>query len=460
MARTHPAWTGEAQSSRSLHWMLLKRLAGLSILVCTLTAVGFFYAERARFAATLRDAVSYGAARFERLAVQELNAPNLGDHAHLQRILDDFQIFSQPLHLGVSARLTLMDAQGRVVVESRNRDFPGSEIDPWLAANRFAPTVREDASRHELVFIGTRPFLHMLIPLRDSASRVVAYAESLFAVREAVIRDATRRMWLTQAMAVGLILVTSGLLYPIMLGMLRRMHATSVLLLEANLDTLDALGRASAKRDSDVDAHSHRVTLYAVRLGEAMNLPPGDMRALIKGAFLHDVGKIGVPDAILRKPGRLTPDEMAQMRLHVVYGRDIVSRSTWLRDAVQVIGGHHERYDGKGYDRGLAGEDIPLTARVFAVADVFDALTSVRPYKDALSVDQALDIMRAERGTHFDPAVLDVFLSLAPRLYAACVGKGAEELEGLLREVCARHFTADARALFEVTERLRLDGGE
>lgn len=454
MARTSPSWTGRALFSRSLRWILLKRLAGLSLVVCTLTAAGFFYVERVRLAATLRDGVSYGAARFERMAASELAAPGLGDHARLRRLVDDFQVLSQPRHLGVSALLILRDAQGRTAAENRNPDFAGPALDAWLATHGY-PFHPENAHlRHELVFIDSRPYLHMSIPLHDGAGHVVAHAESLFAVRETVIRDATERMWLTQAMAVSLILITSGLLYPIMLRMLRRMQATSVQLMDANLETLNALGRASAKRDSDVDAHSHRVTLYAVRLGEVMALSPEDMRALIKGAFLHDVGKIGVPDAILRKPGRLTNAEMTEMRLHVPHGLDIVSRSSWLRDAAQVIGGHHERYDGKGYDRGLAGEDIPLTARVFAVADVFDALTSVRPYKDALPVDQALNIMRAERGTHFDPAALDAFLPLASDLYEHCAGKSADELENVLRAVCARHFTADAHAWADDVERL------
>ena len=251
-------------------------------------------------------------------------------------------------------------------------------------------------------------------------------------------------MWLTLGLAVSLVLATSALLYPVLLRLLRRMHATSVELMEANLETLSVLGRASAKRDSDVDEHSHRVTLYSVRLGEAIGLAQASMRALIKGAFLHDVGKIGVPDAILRKPGPLTREEMAEMRLHVPHGRDIVARARWLADAAEVIGGHHERYDGGGYDGGLKGEEIPLTARVFAVADVFDALTSVRPYKEALPVARALEMMAAERGAHFDPAVLDAFIPLATELHAQCAGRGTAELDAWLRAHCARYFGTDA----------------
>jgi len=442
-----PTWTDRALFARSVRRLLLKRLSGLTLAVCVLTAIGFYQMERARFAATLRDGVLYASERFERLAAAELDAPDLGDHARLQAILDNFQLFSQPLHLGISARLSLMNARGEMVAASRNPDFSSPEPDAWLAAHGYAPpadAAQRPAPRYELAFINARPYLHMLIPLANSRGQTVAYAESLFAVREAVIRDANQRMWLTLGLAVSLVLATSALLYPVLLRLLRRMHATSVELMEANLETLSVLGRASAKRDSDVDEHSHRVTLYSVRLGEAIGLAQASMRALIKGAFLHDVGKIGVPDAILRKPGPLTREEMAEMRLHVPHGRDIVARARWLADAAEVIGGHHERYDGGGYDGGLKGEEIPLTARVFAVADVFDALTSVRPYKEALPVARALEMMAAERGAHFDPAVLDAFIPLATELHAQCAGRGTAELDAWLRAHCARYFGTDA----------------
>ncbi|OIN98571.1 MAG: hypothetical protein AUJ49_13050 [Desulfovibrionaceae bacterium CG1_02_65_16] len=441
-------WTDRALFAQSLRRMLLKRLLGLTLVVCVLTAVGFYVMERARFTASLRDGVLYASERFERLAAAELNAPGLGDHAQLQRIVDTFQIFSQPRHLGVSARISVMDAQGVEAAVNRNPDFDNRELDRWLADHRYAlPESQAGDSvepRYELAVIGARPYLHMLIPLRNSRGVAVAYAESLFAVREAVIRDAQLRMWITLSLAVSLVLATSGLLYPVLLRLLRRMYAASVELMEANLETLSVLGRASAKRDSDTDEHSHRVTLYAVRLGEALRLAPAVMRALIKGAFLHDVGKIGVRDAVLRKPGPLTPEEMAEMRLHVSHGRDIVSHARWLADAAEVIGRHHERYDGGGYDGGLKGEAIPLTARVFAVADVFDALTSARPYKQALPVARALEMMASERGSHFDPAVLDTFIPLAPELFAQCAGRGADEMDAWLRENCARYFSTDA----------------
>ena len=170
-----PTWTDRALFARSVRRLLLKRLSGLTLAVCVLTAIGFYQMERARFAATLRDGVLYASERFERLAAAELDAPDLGDHARLQAILDNFQLFSQPLHLGVSARLSLMNARGEVAATSRNPDFSSPEPDAWLATHGYAPPVDAppvdappanalpvDAPRYELAFIGARPYLHMI----------------------------------------------------------------------------------------------------------------------------------------------------------------------------------------------------------------------------------------------------------------------------------------------------------
>lgn len=191
-------------------------------------------------------------------------------------------------------------------------------------------------------------------------------------------------------------------------------------LLVANLNSLELLGSTIAKRDSDTGGHNYRVSLYAARLGEAVGLDRPTMRGLIKGAFLHDIGKIAIPDAILLKPGRLTPEEFEIMKTHVDHGVEIARRSAWLADAVDVVQYHHEKYDGSGYRAGLAAEDIPITGRIFAIADVFDALASKRPYKEPMPLDKALAIIADGRGSHFDPSLVDSFLAMAPELYAAC----------------------------------------
>ena len=161
------------------------------------------------------------------------------------------------------------------------------------------------------------------------------------------------------------VLLTTAILYPVILRLTRRVADFSVRLLEANLETLETLGNAIARRDDDADAHNYRVTILSARIGEEVGLPPATMRALIKGAFLHDVGKIGIPDRILQKPGRLDPEEFDVMKTHVEQGHEIVSRSSWLQDALRVVLFDHEKVAGDGYPNGVAGEKIPVTARIF-----------------------------------------------------------------------------------------------
>lgn len=444
MAEQPPlTWTDRALYARSVHRLLFKRLLGMTLVTCLLTACGCYLMERARFTAELRDGVLFHTARFQALAGHELNAPGLGDHRRLQDILDD-TLASSRQQLGTAALTQIMDPQGRVVAKRRDPAFRSrSTLDDHLAASHRGLRTEAGDPRYELVVIDSRPFLHILAPLVDAQGRTVANSECLFAISEEVIRDANLRMGLTLALAVSLVLGTCGMLYPVLLRLLRQMHAASLDLMEANLETLNVLGRASAKRDSDVDAHSYRVTIYAVRLGERMGLDRQAMRSLIKGAFLHDVGKIGVRDALLRKPGPLTPEEVKEMRQHVQHGRDIASRAHWLRDALEVIDGHHERFDGAGYDKGLKGQSIPLAARIFAVADVFDALASPRPYKPAMQFEAVIGMLEKECGRHFDPAALRAFAPIARELYETYSDRPTEELDVWLRTNCARYFGSD-----------------
>jgi HD-GYP domain-containing protein (c-di-GMP phosphodiesterase class II) len=174
------------------------------------------------------------------------------------------------------------------------------------------------------------------------------------------------------------------------------------------------LSAAVEARDAYTHGHSARVADLSVRIGLrlGLGLRPALLRTLAEGAYLHDVGKVGIPDHVLNKPGALTGEERAWVQQHPLVGSDIVGRAPSLRDAIAVIRQHHERYDGGGYPDGLAGEQISLAARIVAVADVWDALTSDRAYRPAWPPDRALRHMERGRGTHFDPACLDAFLAL------------------------------------------------
>ncbi len=176
--------------------------------------------------------------------------------------------------------------------------------------------------------------------------------------------------------------------------------------------TIATMGELLDLRDEETEGHSKRVTAYASELALAMDLRPADLKTIVRGAYLHDIGKIAVPDAILRKPGRLTEEEMEIMRRHCEHGYGIVRKIPSLADAAEIVYAHQESFDGGGYPRRLRGEEIPLGARIFAVADTLDAITSDRPYRRASSFDHAIEEIARCSGRQFDPRVVERFLGL------------------------------------------------
>jgi response regulator RpfG family c-di-GMP phosphodiesterase len=173
--------------------------------------------------------------------------------------------------------------------------------------------------------------------------------------------------------------------------------------------TLGALAMALDARDAETRGHSERVVAYSLRLGIQLGLPREELVGLEHGALLHDVGKIGVRDAILLKPDSLTADEWKEMRLHTEFGRAILEQVPFLVSAIPVVAEHHERWDGSGYPKGLVGPNIDIKARVFAVADCVDAVTSDRPYRRANTFEAASEELRMYAGTQFDPTVVEAF---------------------------------------------------
>ncbi|AYO82113.1 response regulator [Methylobacterium brachiatum] len=181
------------------------------------------------------------------------------------------------------------------------------------------------------------------------------------------------------------------------------------------------LSLAVEYRDNDTGDHTWRVARYSQIVAEALGLPAEVCRNLYLAAPLHDVGKVAIPDGILLKPGRLDPDEFALIKTHATIGQRILGGSTseLIRLAAEIAEAHHEKWDGSGYPKGLAGPQIPLSARIVAVADVFDALTTQRPYKEAMPFEAALDCIRADSGRHFDPACVEAFCARWPDIRVA-----------------------------------------
>lgn len=283
-------------------------------------------------------------------------------------------------------------------------------------------------------------FVQVVIPLLDSTGKTEAYFEGVY--RPDAGTQYARKHQVRSVVLTSFIVAISALLllYPVLLGLTKRSLSLSNALLDSNLELLQSLGSAIAKRDSDTDTHNYRVTLYAVRLAETMGLSRDNIESLIVGAFLHDVGKIGIPDQILLKPGKLTEEEFFVMKTHVTLGSEIIQDSNWLKQAHDVVLFHHEKFDGSGYPHGIHGNDIPLNARLFAVVDVFDALTSRRPYKEPLSLEDAKNILRDGAGKHFDPRVVSAFEFIAPELYGE-VGQAEKiYLQSAMKKVINTYF--------------------
>ncbi len=182
--------------------------------------------------------------------------------------------------------------------------------------------------------------------------------------------------------------------------------------------TVRALSNAVEARDAYTGKHAERVTAYGLQIARAMRLPLADAPEIEFGFLLHDIGKLAIPDAILYKPSALTDEERSLMARHPVIGAEMVSGIEFLADAAAIVRSHHERWDGSGYPDGLAGTAIPLAARVFAVADVLDALTTDRPYRPASELPEARSMIVAEIGRHFDPAVADAFCGIDDATFA------------------------------------------
>ena len=297
------------------------------------------------------------------------------------------------------------------------------------------------ASYESLKLPDGRWVMRVFVPLKtEAAGRINGYFEGV-----RVVPDWQREQITANALSAALMVVLASLLcgaaiYPVVVHLSADNERKAREVLDSHISMMDALGRAIAKRDSDTGTHNYRVAWIAARIGERMGLRGHEMQSLIAGSFLHDVGKIGVSDTILLKPGKLDDAEFAIMRTHVSLGEEIVSGMGWLDGAHAIVAGHHEKWNGSGYPRHVAGEDIPLSARIFAVADVFDALCSKRPYKQAMDFDTVMAILDKDSGSHFDPSVLAIFQPMAREIFDCLAGCDEEQARLLLQGRVRFHF--------------------
>jgi len=283
-------------------------------------------------------------------------------------------------------------------------------------------------------------FMRVFVPLFNSSGSKMGYLEGIYLAPRELITEIKSQIPSSLILVVLVIFATSMALYPLIIRLNKSLIDYSHNLALTNIGMLKVLGSAIAKRDSDTNIHNYRVTLYSVKIGEKMGLSQTSMQGLIKGAFLHDLGKIAISDSILLKAGKLTDEEFEIMKSHVMHGKDILQSYEWLKDAQDVVGCHHEKFNGSGYPLGLSGGDIPLNARIFAVADVFDALTSKRPYKEPFSFEVSLNIIKESTGSHFDPDVIREFLDNAVSLHAEICNEDETLLQEKLKTCIGKYF--------------------
>lgn len=329
------------------------------------------------------------------------------------------------------------DAEGSVIAEA----VAAGQDELLARVGRPQRTaVAGGSGSHRMTWLTDELILQLSVPIEDRRGNALGSFSGVYRV-DAVTRQHARADLVRNVSVLLLaILATALALYPVIIGLNGGVLRLSAGLMRSNIELMEVLGSAIAKRDSDTDQHNYRVCLYSIRFAEALGLPENEIRAVIAGAFLHDVGKIGIGDSILLKPGKLTDEEFTAMKTHVRLGTDIVARSSWLDSAREVIEFHHERFDGNGYLRGLKGESIPLAARLFAIVDVFDALTSRRPYKAPFPLEEAMRILAESRGGHFDPHLLDVFEKIAAGVHAEIAGLAETGLRERLHVQVTKYF--------------------
>ena len=437
-------------TARAIHRNLLPRVAAVALVLAAFCSGSSYLYERGQVAQALSEQAGWGTELLKARVDAKVAASGRSWQAVVQEVLDDV-VGQAPL-----------SALGRFVVVEVN-DRTGRDVgrlvrDPAIAAMGVLPPLPDGntvsvpgVQLGDVLADGRRPLVPVLMVVAGPDGAVGAYLRGVFEVSEETVTRLERRRAKGAAVIFVAVLVTAAVIFPLVRRHVGRLADLSSRLLDANLQSLRVLGSAIAKRDSETDAHNYRVTVYAVRLAEQIGLEGPAVRSLIKGAFLHDVGKIGTPDRVLLKPGRLDEEEFREMKLHVSHGLDIVAGSQWLQDATAVVGCHHEKYDGSGYHSGMYGADIPIVARIFCIADVFDALTSERPYKKALSLERSLQILHEGSGSHFDPVVLAAFEGIAESLYLRLVN-GEEVARRDLDGIVDRYFKQDLTTIL-------MDGG-
>ena len=412
--------------SQSIHTHIAKCLLVAWILLSLAVGAAMTYLEMRRV-----DGLAFGLAMTASESFR-LHVTQVGEqHA------DTLNAALVPLLKQSYVRARVSNKEGKIIAEAVAADQ--TELLNHLARRERAPESFVSRS-HQTLWLASELVVQVSVPLQDRNGSTIGSFSGAYQVDLATRQRARGDLVRNVLLVLLAIMVTTVVLYPVILGLNRGVLQLSAGLMRSNIELMEVLGSAIAKRDSDTDLHNYRVCLYCIHFAEVLGLAQSQIRTLIAGALLHDVGKIGISDTILLKPGKLSAQEFSTMKTHVQLGVDIAAKSSWLGGAREVIEFHHERFDGSGYPRGLKGESIPLAARLFAIVDVFDALTSRRPYKEPYLLEEAMRQLAEGRGRHFDPQLVGVFEKIATAMHAELASLGETGLHEQLREKVKKYF--------------------
>lgn len=408
------------------------RIAAVSLVLATLaSSIAWFVSRENAEESIVLLATEESGRLLHHYDAIELSGPNAAAHA---------QAAATTIVGGLFDIAEIYDASGNKLAEALTQD--GQRIELQVPKHG-APSYRTPS--YDNLKLGQNQWaLRVFVPLRNSATDmslpITGYFEGVRLVPQWQSDQLLASSITAAAMAALAALLCGIAIFPVVVHLSKENERKTREVLDSHISMMEALGRAIAKRDSDTGAHNYRVSWIASGIAELMGLKGSAMQSLIAGSFLHDVGKIGIPDAILLKPGKLDEGEFNIMRTHVAQGEEIVTGMGWLDGANAIVAAHHEKWNGTGYPRGLKGEAIPLPARIFAVADVFDALCSKRPYKEPMSLEAAMAILEKDTGSHFDPAVMAVFRPIAASMHQCLQGISENEARALLEARVHLHF--------------------
>ncbi len=363
-----------------------------------------------------------------RFAIDRFKALQALEQTEKQNLLKNFDL------------VELYDTQQRKLLELTTS--LGEEIEAYLDTLPPHHFPKDESPHYERIELPSGQVVwQVLLPIFEQ-DELIGFLEGVYHPTDEDMALIYQQVAFTVLMVMVAVVLTAVILYPLIIRLIKAVEQKSKAVLKGNVELMEVMGEAIAKRDSDTDIHNYRVTLYALELAKAMGVDEKTQRKIAAGAFLHDVGKIAIPDHILLKPGKLTDEEFEIMKTHVSHGADILKRVSWLEDARDIPLYHHEKYDGTGYLSGLKGEQIPFMARLFAVVDVFDALTSERPYKKPMPVEKALAILEKDVGTHFDPNMVAVFIRHAETWYQDIYNAPDEQVRARLQAQVLNLFEA------------------